>query len=185
MFKVIRILVLTGLCLTCGENSFSQNKNSETPSKDVNKKVFKISIVPSTFRSTGKPLIDNVRDFYVILTNISGSDISVWEWGANDKYSYRNLSFVVEHDDKQYTITREPVVFGRGSSPRIVQKNCHAVFKINLESEWRGLPKGFFDPNKRVKIKAVFKIEETDWAKKAGVWNGKIESGFQEVIFGR
>lgn len=118
--------------------------------------------------------------FYVVLTNLSKSDLTVWrEWC---RLGYFCLSFeITVPDDKTILIKKKPRTWKKNyADPFIVKKGGHFVYSVRFNEAWEGFLNDW--KNQKVKIKAIFEIKKEDNnAERFKVWLGRIESPRIEV----
>jgi len=117
--------------------------------------------------------------FYAVLTNISHSKLSVWrEWCS---WGYDNLSFKITLSDGQaFTVRKRPGNWRKNyPDPFVVKQRDHFVYSVRFDETWKGFPIDW--RNQKVKIKAIFQIDEDEQAERLKVWMGKVESPELEV----
>lgn len=159
-------------------------KKEEKAAKEIS---WTLRIVPT--RSGGEPgaMIDCATkgsSFYVVLTNTSGRDLSVWrEWCS---WGYNSLSFQVTlPGGKPFHVKKKPRGWKKNfPDPFVVKKGNHFVYSIRFDNIWEGFPEDW--KNRKVKIKAVYEVKDEDGqAKRHKVWTGKIGSPEIEVTLHR
>lgn len=124
---------------------------------------WKLRIVPTHSSDKHGTMLDCASKdshFYVVLTNISESDQSVWrEWCS---WGYFCLSFdITLPDGKTFHVKKKPRPWKKDyADPFVVKSGNHFVYSVRFDDKWVGFPHDWKDQN--VKIKAIFKIEKED-----------------------
>jgi len=119
---------------------------------------------------------DKARDFYVVLTNISGEHQAVWDvWNS---WGYRAISFdMTTADGKRFVISKREQDFTRnGPSTFVVEPGEHQVYAIRFDKSWEvrpTLPKVGEMP---ITLKAIYEISPTPESVQHQVWTGRVES---------
>jgi hypothetical protein len=139
-----------------------------------NQPPFSVSVVPG---AGGIAMAkNNVREFYVILTNISKDPQSVWEdWNS---WGYYAISFeLTTADGKYFVLSKKQAGFTKNfPSTFTIDPGEHQVYPVKLDQWWEthpALPKTDEMP---ITLKAVYEISPTPEATHYKVWTGRIES---------
>ena len=165
------VIVFTTGCKTQKEPTSSKAEPS------VQKFPFSLSVVPETsygerFGSSITMAHDNLRAFYVVLTNVSSEPQAVWEdWNS---WGYQTVSFeLTTVDRKKFLVSRQQEVFTVNSpSTFLLEPGEHQVYAIRLDKEWEtrpALPKANETP---VSLKAIYEVSPTPEAAQYKVWTG-------------
>jgi len=171
--KVLRILVV--LVLAVFLSMLAMGAGKQDP--------WKLRIVPTRSSAKHGTMIDSATKdscFYVVLSNTSQADMSVWrEWCS---WGYFCLSFdMTLPDSKTIHVKKKPRSWKKNyPDPFIVKKGSHFVYAVSFNEMWEGFPDDW--KNQKVKLKAIFSVEkEDDQAGRHKVWIGKVESPEIEV----
>lgn len=135
---------------------------------------FVVSIAPGTGGITmaqNKP-----REFYVVMTNVSGQPQAVWE--AWNSWGYQAISFeLTTADGKKFVLSKKQEDFTQNfPSIFVVERGELQVFSIKLDESWEthpALPKTNDMP---IKLKAIYEVHATPEATQYKVWTGRLES---------
>jgi len=132
-------------------------------------------------RQKGTPIIDcasipaDQSGFNVILTNISGHNLSVWrEWCS---WGNGCLSFEITlAGGYTFTVTKKLREYSKNyPDPFVVAPNKSFVLNVKFtDDKWQGFPKDWKDQD--VTIKAIYRIIEDEQSVRLRVWNGEVES---------
>ena len=146
---------------------------------DALKVPFSLAVV-ATFGSAEGGAIEMAqnkpRDFYVVLTNVSGESQAIWD--SSNSWGYRAVSLeITTADGRTFVASRREEDFTRnGPSTFSVAPGEHQVFAIRLDKWWEtrpSLPKADEMP---IKLKAIYEVSLTPEAAKQKVWTGRSES---------
>jgi hypothetical protein len=140
---------------------------------------FSLAVVPS--RSSGdRGFIEmshnSPRDFYVVLTNVSGGSQDVWE--TSNSWGYQTISFELTTADGQKSmVSRGPEVFTKNNpSTFTIHPNEHQVYAIHLDKWWVTKPPLRKSDEMPISVKAMYQVFATREATERKVWIGRIES---------
>jgi hypothetical protein len=140
---------------------------------------FSLAVVPSW--SYGDRVIiemsgNRPRDFYVVLTNVSGVSQNVWE--TSNSWGYRTISFELTTDDgKKVIVSRGPEVFTKNNpSTFAIQPNEHQAYAIHLDKWWVTNSPLRKSDEMPISVKAIYEVPATQEARERKVWIGRIES---------
>lgn len=143
---------------------------------------WRLQIKPNNTDALNNPAIDFTKDsFNVDLENISNQDLYIWkEWCS---WGYFNLTFqVMTNTGQNFEIHKDQITSWTKNYPDrlVIPSKSKHTFIVNC-SEWKGFPAEWI--SQKVKIKAVYKIEEQDdfWKEFGSVWTGVIFSPEIEV----
>jgi hypothetical protein len=168
--KTLRVLVVLSVAVSLSMLAMGAGKEEKDP--------WTLRIVPTRSSAKHGTMIDCASKdsrFYVVLTNTSESDLSVWrEWCS---WGYFCLSFdITLPDGKTIHVKKTPIPWKKNyPDPFVVKPGDHFVYSVRFDGQWTGFSKDW--KNQTVKIKAMFKIEkEDDQVDRHKVWTGKIES---------
>ena len=146
---------------------------------DAPKVPFSLAVVATSGSTEGGTIEmaqNKARDFYVVLTNVSGESQAIWEsWNS---WGYRTVSLeITTADGRTFVASRREEEFTRnGPSTFSVAPREHQVFAIRLGKGWEtrpSLPKADEMP---IKLKAIYEVSPTPEAAKQKVWTGRLES---------
>jgi hypothetical protein len=125
------------------------------------------------------------NNFYVLLTNVSGKPVRVWqEWCS---WGYYSLQFeVFDRDGREHLLKKKPTGFLANFEDYVeLQPGGSVVWKVDLEpSVWKGLSWVPTNGVERAKLRAVYTVKNEDDprkydyndAKRYGVWTGRVTS---------
>ena len=136
-----------------------------------------LRIVPTRSSEKSGTTIDNATKasyFYVVLSNISKNNMSVWrEWCS---WGNECLSFdITIPNAKTFRVTKVPREYGKNwPDSFVVQPGNHFVYKVRFNDDWAGFPKDW--KKQKVKIKAIYEVKKDDSTERLNVWTGKLES---------
>jgi hypothetical protein len=139
---------------------------------------FSLAVVP-TFGGVGGTIQmarNKARDFYVVLTNVSGESQAVWEsWNS---WGYRAISIeMTTADGKRFVVSRRQGYFTKNyPSTFLIGSGEHQVYAIHLDEWWETHPSLPKTDNTPVTLKAVYEISPTPESAQYKVWAGRIES---------
>ena len=128
------------------------------------------------WRGTGIRMAKNKpREFYVVITNVSGGPQSIWQYW--NSWGYQAISFgLTTADGKKFVLSKKQEAFTVNfPSTFVVQPGEHQVYPIKLD-EWEthpALPKTDEMP---ITLKAVYEVSTTPEASQYKVWTGRLES---------
>ena len=119
---------------------------------------------------------DKARDFYVVLTNVSGESQPVWE--VRNSRGYHAISFVITTaDGKKFVVSRAQEEFTKNAPTTfLVAPDEHQVFAIKLDKWWESHPSLPKADDLRISLKAVYEVTPTPEASQQKVWTGRLES---------
>jgi hypothetical protein len=135
---------------------------------------FSVSIVPGIDGITmakNKP-----REFYVVLTNVSGLPQAVWEfWNS---WGYQAISFeLTTTDGHKFVVSKRPGIFTVNfPSTFLVKPGEHQVYPIQLDEWWETHPSLPKTDEMPITLKAVYEVSTTPEASQYKVWTGRFES---------
>lgn len=137
-----------------------------------------LRIVPTLCSEKSGTVIDNATAdsyFYVVLSNTSKSDMSVWrEWCS---WGHGCLSFgITMPDGKSFSVAKvQDKSYGKNwADSFVVKPGNHFVYKVRFDDEWKGFPENW--KNQKIRIKAFFAIAKDRQTERLKVWTGKLES---------
>ena len=136
-----------------------------------------LRIVPTQSSPERGISLDNASKgsvFYVVLTNISQSDLAVWrEWCS---WGYDNLSFDIRlSDGRTFHVKKKPQDYKKDwPDSYLVKKGTHFVISVRFDELWEGFPEDW--RSQEVRIKAIYKIERDQDSQRLKVWTGQMES---------
>ncbi len=165
--KALQLLALLSLGISLSMEVIAAEKEQDP---------WSLRIVPTRSSEKYGVMIDCASEysyFYVVLTNTSGTDLSVWrEWCS---WGYFCLTFKITlRDGKTIHVKKRPRPWSKNyPDPFLVKSGDHFVYSVRFSNKWEGFPVDW--QNQKVKIKAIFKIEKED-ADTHKVWTGKIMS---------
>jgi hypothetical protein len=120
--------------------------------------------------------------FHAVVENVSKKPQKIWSEQCS--WGYDCLTFEITEDNKKTIAKKKPVSF-RSNIP--VAVTLAPGEKIVLEVYPRADTwKGFLLPergSRKVSMRAVFEIPDTDIAKMHQVWTGKATSAVQDYVF--
>jgi len=142
--------------------------------QETSRSPFSLSIVPGIGGITmakNKP-----REFYVVITNVSGGPQSIWQYW--NSWGYQAISFeLTTADGKKFVLSKKQEEFTRNfPSTFVVEPGEHQVYPIKLDEWWEthpALPKTDEMP---ITLKAVYEVSTTPEASQYKVWTGRLES---------
>jgi len=161
--------------------SVQKRPASSTAGPSVQKVPFSLSIVPESSRGEGfgssiEMAHDKPRDFYVVLTNLSGEPEAVWEdWNS---WGYQTVSFeLTTVDGKKFLVSRRPEIFTANfPSTFLIEPGEHQVYAIRLDEWWETHPSLPKTDEMAIKLKAIYEVHPTPEAAQYKVWIGRLES---------
>jgi len=116
------------------------------------------------------------RDFYVVLTNVSGDTQAVWEsWNS---WGYQTVSLeLMTGDGKKFVVSRRQEDFTRNfSSTFLIEPGEHQVYAIRLDNRWETHPSLLKAGETAITLKAIYEVRPTPEAAQSKVWTGRSES---------
>ncbi len=116
------------------------------------------------------------REFYVVITNVSGGPQSIWQYW--NSWGYQAISFeLTMADGKKFVLSKKQEEFTMNfPSTFAVEPGEHQVYPITLNEWWEthpALPKTDEMP---ISLKAVYEVSTTPEAIQYKVWTGRLES---------
>jgi hypothetical protein len=135
---------------------------------------FSLSIVPGIGGITmakNKP-----REFYVVITNVSGGPQSIWQYW--NSWGYQAISFeLTMADGKKFALSKKQEEFTRNfPSTFVVEPGEHQVYPIKLDEWWETHPALLKTDEMPITLKAVYEVSMTPEASQYKVWTGRLES---------
>jgi len=150
------------------------------PSAQGPKPPFSLSVVPTFNHGEGDGSIEMARqmarEFYVVLTNVSGESQAIWEsWNS---WGYRAISFeITTADGKRFVISKGLEEFTvNGPTTFVVEPGEHQVYAIRLDKSWDVRPSLTKHDEMPITLKAVYEVFSTPESAQFRVWTGRIES---------
>jgi len=116
------------------------------------------------------------REFYVVITNVSGGPQSIWQYW--NSWGYQAISFeLTMADGKKFVLSKKQEGFTKNFPSTFgVEPGEHQVYPIKLDEWWEthpALPKTDEMP---ITLKAVYEVSTTPEATQYKVWTGRLES---------
>jgi hypothetical protein len=135
---------------------------------------FSLSIIPGIGGITmakNKP-----REFYVVITNVSGGPQSIWQYW--NSWGYQAISFeLTMADGKKFGLSKKQEEFTRNfPSTFVVEPGEHQVYPIKLDEWWETHPAVPKTDEMPITLKAVYEVSVTPEASQYKVWTGRLES---------
>lgn len=135
---------------------------------------FSLSIVPGI---SGITMAKNKPDeFYVVLTNISGLPLAVWE--SDNSWGYQAISFeLTTTEGRKFAVSKRTEIFTMNfPSAFLVKPGEHQVYAIHLDDWWETHPRLPKNDEMPITLKAVYEVTPTPEATEYKVWTGRLES---------
>jgi hypothetical protein len=146
---------------------------------------WQLEIVPTEI-STNRNVINTAHSsFYVVLSNVSTSDLCVWrEWCS---WGYFSLSFTISMPDgKSFEVNKKTHAWTKNyPDPYLVRPGRYFVWNVGLSpNEWQGFPSDWKDSE--VTIQAHFQQTKDEGLSSTGkeppnVWFGEVSSDSLKV----
>jgi hypothetical protein len=135
---------------------------------------FSLSIVPGIGGITMAK--SNPREFYVVITNVSGQAQSIWQ--QRNSWGYKAISFqLTTSDGKTFLLSKKDQQFTINfPSTFVIGPGEHQVYPVKLDEQWRTSPQIPQSPEMSVALKAIYEVAPTAEAKAQNVWIGRVES---------
>lgn len=142
--------------------------------QETSRSPFSLSIVPGTGGITMAKI--KPREFYVVITNVSGAPQSIWEYW--NSWGYQAISFeLTMADGKKFVLSKKQEEFTRNfPSTFVVEPGEHQVYPIKLDEWWETHPSLPKTDEMPIKLKAVYEVTTTVEATQYKVWTGRLES---------
>jgi len=142
--------------------------------QETSRSPFSLSIVPGIGGITmakNKP-----REFYVVITNVSGGPQSIWQYW--NSWGYQAISFeLTTADGKKFVLSKKQEEFTRNfPSTFVVEPGEHQVYPIKLDEWWEAHPALPKTNEMPITLKAVYEVSVTPEASQYKVWTGRVES---------
>ena len=135
---------------------------------------FSLSIVPGTGGITMAK--DKAREFYVVITNVSGGPQSIWQYWNSWGYQALSLEMTMA-DGKEFVLSKKQEEFTVNfPSTFVVEPGEHQVYPIKLDEWWETHPVLPKTDEMPIKLKAVYEVTTTPEASQYKVWTGRLES---------
>ncbi len=116
------------------------------------------------------------REFYVVITNVSGGPQSIWQY--SNRWGYQAISFeLTMADGKKFGLSKKQEGFTRNfPSTFVVEPGEHQVYPIKLDEWWETHPALPKTDEMLITLKAVYEVSVTPEASQYKVWTGRLES---------
>lgn len=130
-----------------------------------------VAPVPTIVTALKRPQL-----FYVVVSNISDSPISIWEYWS--RWGYQSISVEIRlPDGKALVLSRKDEIFTRNfPSSFLIAPGEAQVFPIELDSRWENQKVLLGVCEKQVKVRARFHIHPSNDATTHRVWSGSVHS---------
>ena len=173
-FVLMCAISINGFLSGCDGGMHLKRVEPVAKAQETSRSPFSLSIVPGIGGITmakNKP-----REFYVVITNVSGGPQSIWQYW--NSWGYQAISFeLTTADGKKFVLSKKQEEFTRNfPSTFVVEPGEHQVSPIKLDERWEthpALPKTDEMP---ITLKAVYEISTTPEASQYKVWTGRLES---------
>lgn len=149
------------------------------PSTEDPKPPFTIAIAPRVSygdAGTIEMARKSTRDFYVVLTNVSQSNQSSWEYW--NSWGYQTISFeLTAADGKKSIVSKRAQGFTKNyPSTFLVKPGEHEVFAVRFDEQWETKPVLAKKNEMPITLKAIYEVPPTTESGENKVWTGRVES---------
>ena len=171
----MRLATLVALC-----SVFARATYADAPT-------LSISVVVASHEEPARIVYANVNShFHVLLSNLSGAPLKIWE--QDNSWGYSALSFeFTDEGGKTWVVRRTGTIFTMNiPASWVVEPHGHLVLDVYFgdEKSWERFPwpdKG----SRAVTMRAIYAVEPTPESARYGVWTGRAVSSARTVVFSR